>query len=452
MSPALEEDLRAALRAYTAEVSSPDLTGAVRRGAARRRLRRRLTLVAAPVVTVAVLATAVVLVPLLTYSAPDTATATTSLSAADRDLLTRPTGGDLAADSGYLAAVAQAWTRSHGASINEDRGIFNHMIGAPHVVWAGTTEVGRAAVVVQMSDLRDHDNVQLTREGVAVLWGFVGPGRDGAPKVVADGYPVPGAPDLEGAWIDPGRTVVLLIDRGNDGEEVSWGLTYARDQKVARRWLPVRWDDGAAVLTAPAGTVPTQARLRFRNGNAEIGNTADDPYPTGLGQVDNRQQWQVPDNWATFPVGADPAQAWAGTLPDGYGAEKVFEGDLTGWYPTNWPDVQQVGNSLWYVVGSTPDGRRLVAGELALDQDQPRVYASVRGPGSAARIVSGPTYPGQPVPIRLELPDGQGRLVAAKGKTFAWVEGGVPHTARDAALLPAGATDATADGTPIPLP
>lgn len=452
MSPALEDDLRDALRAYTAEVSAPDLTGAVRRGAARRRLRRRMTLVAAPILTVAVLATALVLVPRWTYSPPDLDTATTSLSAADRDLLTRPTGGDLAADVGYRAAVEKAWAGSHGSSINEDRGIFDHLLGVPHVVWAGTTKAGRAAVVVQMSDLRHHDNVQLTHEGVAMLWGFVGPGPDGGPKVVADGYPVPGAADLEGAWIDASRTVVLAIDRGNVGEQVSWGLTYARDQKVGRQWLPVEWDDGAAVLTAPAGSVPTQARLRFRGGDAEVGNTTDDPYPTGLDQVDNRQQWQVPDNWAVFPVGTDPAKAWNGTLPDGYGAEKAFQGDLTGWYPTNWPDVQQIGNSLWYAAGATPDGRRLVAGELVLDQDQPRVYASVRGAGSPARVVSGPTYPGQAVPIRLALPDLQGRLVAARGKTFAWTEGGVPHTARDAALLPPGATDATADGTAIPLP
>jgi hypothetical protein len=449
MSPALEDDLRAALRAYTAEVDAPDLTGAVRRGAARRRLHRRLTLVAAPILTVAVVAAAVALVPRLTYSPPDYGAGVAGLSAADRDLLTRPTGGDLAGDTAYLAAVEKAWARSHGSSGNADRGIFDHMLGSPHVVWAGPTAAGRAAVVVQLADLRHHDNVQLEKEGPALLWGFAGPGRDGAPKIVADGYPVPGAPDTEAAWIDPGRTVVVALDRGNTAEEVSWGLTFTRDQKVARRWLPVRWDDGAAVLPAPAGTRPEQARLRFRGGDADVGNASDNPYPDGS-QADLRQQWQAGDNWGLFPVGTDPAKAWAGTLPDGYGAQHVFEGDLAGWYPTNWPDVQLTGTSLWYAAGTTPDGRRLVAGELMLDTYPPRVYAALRGPGRAVRIVSGPTYQDQAVPIRLELPDGQGRLVAAKGKTFAWTEDGVARTARDAALIPAGVTDATADGTPIP--
>ena len=452
MSPALEDDLRDALLAYTADVDAPDLTGAVRRGAARRRRQRRLTLVAAPVLTVAVVAAAVAVVPRLTYSPQDLAAATSSLPVADRDLVTRATGGDLAADTAYLDAVERAWARSHGSSLNEDRGVFDHMLGSPHVVWAGTTAAGRAAVVVQLADLREHDNVQLTREGVAVLWGFVGPGKDGAPKVVADGYPVPGAPDLEGAYIDSARRVVVAIDKGNTGEEVSWGLTFNREEKVSRRWSPVRWDDGAAVLTAPAGTQPAQARLRFRGGDAEVGNTSDDPTADDLNYVDLRQQWQVADNHALFPVGIDPAWAWTGTLPDGYGAEHAFAGDLTGWYPTNWPDVRQVGTSLWYAAGTTADGRRLVAGEVMLDNYQPRVFAALRAPGRPVRIVSGPTYRDQAVPIRLELPDGQGRLVAAKGRTFAWTEDGVSRTARDAALIPAGSTGVTADGAPVPAP
>lgn len=451
MSPALEDDLRDALLAYTADVDAPDLTGAVRRGAARRRRQRRLTLVAAPILTVAVVAAAVTVVPRLTYSPQDLAAATSSLPAADRDLITRATGGDLAADTAYVDAVEKAWARSHRSSDNEDRGIFDHMLGSPHVVWAGTTAAGRAAVVVQLADLRKHDNVQLTREGVAVLWGFVGPGKDGAPTVVADGYPVPGAPDLEGAFVDPGRTVVVAIDKGNTGEEVSWGLSFSRTEKVTRRWVPVRWDDGAAVLTAPAGTQPAQARLRFRGGDAEVGNTSDDPAADDLNYVDPRQQWQLPDNLPAFPVGADPARAW-GSLPDGYGAEQVFTDDLTGWYPTNWPDVRQVGRSLWYATGTTADGRRLVAGELAIDNYPSRVVAALRAPGKPVRIVSGPTYRDQAVPIRLDLPDEQGRLVAAKGRTFAWTEGGVRRTARDAALIPAGSTDVTADGTPVPAP
>jgi hypothetical protein len=65
--------------------------------------------------------------------------------------------------------------------------------------------------------------------------------------------------------------------------------------------------------------------------------------------------------------------------------------------------------------------------------------------------VGGPTYRGQAVPIRLPLPDGRGTLVAAKGKTFSWVEGNTGRSAEDAALIPVGATDVRADGQPVPL-
>jgi hypothetical protein len=452
MSPTLEEDLRTALRAYTADLtSSPELPAAVRHGAGRRQLRRRVALGSAPVAVLAVVAVAVLLVPRWTYTAPDVTTVTRSLSAADRSLLTHPTGGNLSDDAAYLDAVRRAWVHSHGDSLNADRGIFDHMLGTPTVVWAGTTSAGRAAFVVQLADLREHANVQLTREGVALLWGFVGPGRDGAPAVVADGYPVPGAPSVEGAFVDPARRVLLVADRGYEQEEVSWQLHYAADGRVSRSWAPVHFRGGVAIVTAPDGASPTATRLRYRGGLADIGNLEDDPAASAAAPVDSRQQWQTDDGWALFPVGPDPARAWNGTLPDGFGAEKWLNAILDKRQPVLWPDVGQVGSSLWYAAGRTPDGSTLVVGEKAFDLDPSRVYAALRGTDGTLRVVGGPTYPGQAVPIRLALPDRQGTLVAAKGRTFTWVEGGTGRSAKDAALIPVGATDVRADGTPVPL-
>ena len=49
------------------------------------------------------------------------------------------------------------------------------------------------------------------------------------------------------------------------------------------------------------------------------------------------------------------------------------------------------------------------------------------------------------VPVRLELPDGQGILVAAEGKRISYRLNGAVHDAgRNAALLPAAAQDITA--------
>jgi hypothetical protein len=84
-----------------------------------------------------------------------------------------------------------------------------------------------------------------------------------------------------------------------------------------------------------------------------------------------------------------------------------------------------------------------------LDRDPSRVYAVLRAPGGTERVVAGPTYPDRAVPVDLVLPDRQGRLVAAKGKTFSWTEGGTARSARDAALVPVGAADLRVDGTPV---
>jgi hypothetical protein len=435
----LEDELRGALRAYRAALPAPpDLAGPAARGGTRRQWRRRAALVAVPAVLVA----AVVVAPRWAYSPPDYTSAAASLPAAEQALLTGRTGGDLAGDPAYLAAAARAWTDQHDRSDNADRGIFDHLLGRPTVTWAGTTPAGPAAVVVQLADLREHENVQLTRAGVALLWGFVGPGPGGGPTLVSTAYPVPGAPDVEAAWIGADRRTLVVVDRGNTGEQVSWGLEYdGAAGSVRRSWRPVRFDDGAAVLTAPAGTNPAGTVVKFRGDAAEIGNQG--PAPE---EVDPRLRWRGSgDGWLTLPVGPDPAAAWGGRLPDGDAAEGALYADLGDRLLSSYPDVTTVAHSPWYAVGRTPDGRRLVAGETWFAPDPSHVYAALRGP-AGVEAVSAAVHADRPVPVDLTLPDGQGRLVAAYGKTFTWSGGG---TARDAALVPAGATDLRVDGTPV---
>lgn len=441
MSADLTDDLRDALRSYTAELASPpELTAAVRRGGARRLRRRRVALVAAPVAVLGVVAAAVLIVP---RGAAERAT----LDTADQQILDRPTRGDRAGDAAYLAAVTAAWEGSHATSWNADRGIFDHMLGQPRVLWAGTTPAGPAALVGQAADLREHENVQLIREGPALLWGFVGSGRDGRPVVPADAYPVPGSQDVEAAYVDPDRTVVVVAQRGSVGE-VSWRTTYTDDGGGSRSWQPVRFSAGVAVLTRPAGAGPTAVRLRIDGDRAEVGNASTPPPPDGTQRdPDLRLQWMVDAVRPVFPVGADPAAAWSdGRLPAEVGAEEALvaatDRTLAPVLKDNWTD----GYSLWFAAGTTADGRRLVVGERALDGDPSRVYAVLTGPGPA-RVVSAAVHADRAVPVVLRLPDGQGWLVAAKGRTFGWTGG----TARDAALLPAAATTVQVDGTPFPL-
>jgi hypothetical protein len=455
MSPTLEDDLRSALRACIVDVTArPDLAATVLRGGARRRTGRRVALVSAPVAVVAVVAAVAAAVLVTGAGGPAPRPTLAALTATERAVLARPTGGDLAGDPAYRADVVDAWEGSHRSSPNADRGIFDHPAGDPVVSWAGTTPAGRAAVVVQVFDLREHENVQLDRAGPALLWGFVGPGKDGRPVVVADGYPVPGAPSVEAALVGADRTVLLVADRGRPAQ-VSWGLTYTADAQARRSWQDVRFAGGAAAVPVPPRTSPSAIALRVTGGMAEIANADRDRLgPDGrtiLGPPDNRLPW-VPAGTASpvWAVGPQPYAAWGGR-PDGGTAEDALNAGLAGRLPETWPDVGWSLLSRWFVVGTTPDGSRVVAGERQLNGDPSRAYAVLRAAGGATRAVAAPIDRTAAVPVRLRLPGGQGWLVAAKGRMFTWTEDGTPRSARNAALVPVGASDLQADGAPIPL-
>lgn len=452
MSTSLEEELRTALRAHTADVTAPPgLAADVRRGAARRRLRTRLTVAATPLAVIAAVAAGAVALPRLTYDAPDPESVAAALSGSERTLLSQATEGDLAGDESYLTAVTEAWQRSHRRSPNADRGIFDHMLGSPTVVWAGRTPAGPAAVVVQVADLREHDNLQLERQGPALLWGYVGPGPDGVPALAADAYPVPGAPDVEGALIGPARRVLLVADRGRP-VEVSFARTYTGDGYARRDWRPLRFAGGVAVVAVPDGTAAGQVRLRPRGGYAEVGNQTDVPADPGAAS-DDRLQWLDPGAFPVWPVGADPAAGWDGRLPDEQAVTTFFDGVLDGRVPITWPEVGLSGSSLWYAAGTTADGSRVVAGERQLDADPSRVYAVLRSPAGRVEVVARETDTSAVLPVRLRLPRAQGWLVAAKGAELSWRTGSGEWApvGRDAALLPAVATEARVDGEAVVL-
>ena len=489
-----DTEIREALLARTADLTlPPDLLTGARRAGRRRRQRGRVLLATAPVAVVAVVVAGLFAAQQLAYSPPGAGEVASALSPAERTALSRPTAGDLGDDDAYLAAVTAAWRANLSTSVNADRGIFEHPVGEPKVVWAGGTEAGNAAIVGAGGGAAPrppppprggggaaraprgaparrageagptaagaaagarpgpHGRTQLEREGPALLWGFAGPGADGAPRVVADGYPVPGAPDTEAALIGADRQVLLAWDRGHRAE-VSWGpVTYRADGSVSRTWAPLRFTDGVALADRPAGTNPLMVRLRVPADTAEVGNLSDDPYAQP--ELATTLLWTDLDGEPVWRVGADPAAAWPGGLPVAQEAYGELEKGLQGKVPTYWPDVRVTVTGRWWVAGTLPDGRRLMAGELALDADPARVWV-VLGTGPDRQVLS--RWSGRatdPVPVMVELPGGQGWLVAAAGQQLSWRTGDGPWTAagRDAALLPATATEVRAGTAAAPL-
>jgi hypothetical protein len=467
MSTDLEDTLRAALAESTADiVARPGLLDDVRRGGRRRQWGTRGVAVVAGAVAVAAVSTGGTVV-VRELSGPATPTQAASLSAVDRTLLARPTGGDLADDRAYLSAVVQAWQRSHAGSPNADRGIFDHLLGQPQVVWAGHTPAGPAAIVVQAADLRRHENIQLDREGPALLTGFVG-ASDGEPQVVADTYPAPGAPQLEAAFIGADRNVLLVLDRDRP-VELSFGRIYRDDGYVTRQWREVRFDDGAAVVPVPARTDPRAVALRpHGSGFIDIGNRLS-PEPAAAAatnQEDPRLQWRA--EWESgegarvglWLPGVGPAEdrsKWGEPLDAGSIQER-FEHGLASRVPQLFPETDGVLNSLWYVWGSTLDGSYVVVGEKCLDPDPCRVYGVLRSPSGEFDVAARWTDVDGPLPVAVPLPRGQGWVVARKDARLRWAsaDGAWHEVGMGTALIPDAATRVEvtplAGGDPVVVP
>ncbi|WP_430502135.1 hypothetical protein ACQRWP_11025 [Micromonospora trifolii] len=401
-----DSDVRGILHRATDDlVSPPGLLAEVRRGGRRRVVRRRAVLAA--------LCAAVVAVPVagvldLTGNAGDTPVAS--------PLLDQPTRGDLAADQGYLRQVRQVWQRR----IKE---VENRTRGEPHVVWAGGTPAGPAAYVAHA-----------TARGMTV--GFVEPTADGPRVRTLTQATDTGTDGLEqAALLGPRRDVLLVLDFGQPAE-FSPQLRYKPDGKVERTFEPVVFRDGAAVLSVPPQhTKLTVALSRLpveRQNMIHIDGTREILFP------DDKDRPASPVLRHTLPGaeevwGADPAVQEMGTPTEAL-VEYI---DPVGVHTHN-------GSPRLVVYGATPGGRRLLVETIQYDDDPSRVIALLARKYLPFEAVASTTADwSAPLPVRLRLPDDQGVLVAAEGSALSYRvgDGQWQDAGRNAALLPATATD-----------
>jgi hypothetical protein len=415
---------------------SPSLLQAARTGG-RRRLRRRRTslalLTASAIGAVTVVATATV--------APDRAAVRY-----DGTVFDGTTHGDLAGDTPYLAKVVDVWDHSHATSANHGRGIFDDLRGEPRVVWAGTTPAGPAAVVAQDSNLHEHDDIQLDHEGIHQLLGFVGPGANGAPALVADTYPAPGTEDDIAWYVDRARTVIAALDTSSKPLGVSWSWEYHRDGSVGRTYTPMVTHEGLGLLSLPKGLdgrgtvrvglmpVTGYPDLRGVLGGAPSGDPDHRLGWFGGGGAVGHTQFRMTSGWS--PTDEQLGQQLEGALDRKQSGGDAFSTGYTG----------------WYAYGVLPDGRHVVAGERQLETDPSHVYAVI-GAGADAVVVPGGAVDVQAVlPVAIHLPDGQGWLVAQNHALLDWRAGSGAWVAQGsgAALLPdtATAVQVTLPGSP----
>lgn len=430
-----DTDLKDRLSASVEDVEAPsDLLDRARLGGARRLSRRRFVSLSAATLAVAAVGGMTVAAPTLLDRFNDTPAAATPVANDPYGFLMKgQTRGDLAGDATYLDQVLTAWRTSHHKSANDDRGIFDHLRGEPKVYWAGNTPGGRVAIVGQYSDLRHHDNIQLDREGVHTLIGFVVDGKNGKPAVLADSYPAPGVGLVTGIVASKGDTKALVVL--DTGKKTGWsaGRTYFAQGGSGRVYTPLRFQAGVSVVELPRdidlpdlSISPLPATAFSDQWIANGGIEASPPEQSG-----DRRLWTDFSEQAFWPM-TDNADSLRAKAPD------VFDGALD---PVTDKNTYSRAFSLWNAYGVTADDTEVYVGEQQLDNDPPRVYAVLKPKTGKPTIVPGGIPDRNAVlPVSIKLTGSQGWAVARRDAQLSYrYDGGAWSPARaNALLVPAG--------------
>jgi hypothetical protein len=332
-------------------------------------------------------------------------------------LYARPGRGDLQGDDAYLSEVMKVWSRGNPKSKNAISGIYlGKTAGPPHIVWAGHTPAGKAALVVQPKVFAARGDQSLVNPGPGSVAGFIGTDQAGRATIVDDDYWDGGQVYPNGrptvAWFaDARRTAVVALDLG-------WPLAHAqgwryRDDGVRDHdWKPLRFRDGAATfsVTDNAWWAAAVARQPFSGTSDEVaiaGGGAVDVPPTGRPLA-----WGTTDNPAPITIkGAE------GSWPGDQSPYQVFTQELEARLKGV---AYQQGYPTWTAAGVLPDGTAVVVSDVQLDADVSHAYA-VLVKGSTTRVVhAGEVDESGPLPVKVRLPDGGGTIVVRPEARLGW--------------------------------
>ncbi|MGW6283063.1 hypothetical protein [Kribbella sp. NPDC055071] len=433
-----DTELKHRLSAEVDDIEAPaDLLDRARAGGARRLRRRRfLALSAAAAAVVVVGGVAVSGQAVLDHLSDSPVAGTPAPGDPYAFLMNGTTGGDLAGDEIYLNEVLKTWRTSHRKSINFSRGIFDHMQGNAKVAWAGNTPGGRAAIVVEYADLRNHTDVQLDHEGVATLIGFVGDGKNGKPTVIGDGYPVPGSSLAAGFVVEKAGTKALVAIDMN-GRKIGWstGRTYEADGSVQRKFSALSFRDHVSVVTLAADQQLGALRLTRLPSPAGFSDLSivNGDVNAAPPSTEGRRLWEDVPDFQLWPMtnGANSLKAKAAAR---------FDQAVSAVSDQN---AFSVSNSMWTGYGVTANGTAVYIGEQQLELDPTHIYAVLQPKTGKAKIVSGGVPDGDDIlPVSIKLPDNQGWAIARyQAKLSYRIDGGAWSQERsDALLVPAGTT------------
>ncbi|SER39232.1 hypothetical protein [Actinokineospora terrae] len=226
-------ELSRALREATEGLQAPPtLAAAVLRGGRRRRTHRRAALASGMAVVIAAAGLVVVKVtkadpPLITTGA--------------NPMLTTPTRGDLAGDKAYLDAAVTAFDAGMPNEPGKAR------LDRPHVYWAGTTDGGKVAVVVQKVERSDSTGyvsdgtiIEAGAEERSVIGLLVG-----TKPVLVNSFPQPYSTPTRGfAFVyGPNNRNVIALGAKNLSISTTWSIS-PTSGRAERDWKPMVERDG----------------------------------------------------------------------------------------------------------------------------------------------------------------------------------------------------------------
>ena len=407
------------------------------------------------------------------------------------DLLTQPTRGDLAADAGLRARVLTIWggsprnvPRLGPASTGYDSSLALYQLsGGPTVLLAQQTPAGPVAIVAQRAVPANRtpaptisgQKVNLLGEDDPIVSiGFLATGTGGQLTVVDATIarvdrPVPGLAFLAGA----DRTWLVVLSTGGP-LGLSTRRDYHPDGRITRPFQEIPLNDRVGVQAVPAVTDDEEAlsvAALPATDSADSVMIYNEPPPTQAagtvvtrtGDGKNMLPWGEDTLW-TLPDDRGAAAAWGvsqarqtasgWTSPAGRIAEAWENAFMDAMFATP-TGAGTDHHSGWYVFGALPDGRGFIVGEGEVGDDPSYLYGAMWDHGKTTNLYGGKIDPTSPLPVRYRFPDGQGWVVAAKGATLAYRTDAWHDAGRDAALVPAGATQVRvtpAGGQPTVVP
>ncbi|HVK22514.1 MAG TPA: hypothetical protein VM677_14240 [Actinokineospora sp.] len=427
------EDLTRALRGATDTLEPrPSFTTDVIRGGKRRQVRHRVAIAGGLAALVGITGGTAVLLSPSPNSLPGQEN---QKDLYDFSILNGPTRGDLAGDQAYLAQVIQAWQKGIEVSPSKPTGT-NQLTGSPKVIWAGTTPVGKAAIVGQAGETKDRyfsgDGSPLPTMGPA--FGLV----TGDQPTLVNEVPLFSATPPTFLF---GPQDVMLVSLNPKAEFVS-SWTVGHDGKGNREWNNLNPTDGdPRLIQLPNGTDPRTVRVTDLKGLQAGTSWMVRPSST-YGEGADRQSKPIPSrtlDWPQQPLRVNGA----------VGAELTESHDAM--VAKGMADAQEMAQVTGFqAIIDLPDGRSLVGFEYVPDFTGSRFYAAITDrSGKVESITYGGRLNKDTVSAKVRLDEGW--LVAAYGATLRYrTAPNAPWTAagRDAALLPTTATqlEVTVDG------